>query len=243
MVPDHDHHDGDQLSPPDLFAGVDWGGSFHQLCVLDSGGTRLVQRRIVHDVDGLESLAVQLAGFGVEVLVAIERAEGLLVEFLQTLPKVTLFCVSPKISARARERYRLSASTPPGQRAWTYGWKRGELVEYNLGTGQGQPFLAQRRGRLQTHHHRPVRIHRHRGGTGRSRCGRSSNATRSGPSERRGLAARGTCLGGGPGRRRRWWRRPRRRQGQALTGRLRPALTPAAGATWAAVPEPQGVSR
>ena len=31
-------------------------------------------------------------------------------EFLQTLPAVTLFCVSPKISARARERYRLSAS-------------------------------------------------------------------------------------------------------------------------------------
>ena len=31
-------------------------------------------------------------------------------EFLQTLPQVRLFCVSPKISARARERYRLSAS-------------------------------------------------------------------------------------------------------------------------------------
>ena len=31
-------------------------------------------------------------------------------EFLQTLPRVTLFCVSPKISARARERYRLSAT-------------------------------------------------------------------------------------------------------------------------------------
>src|SRR4051794_20509617 len=41
---------------------------------------------------------------------ALERAEGLLVEFLQTLPGVTLFCVSPKISARARKRYRLSAS-------------------------------------------------------------------------------------------------------------------------------------
>ena len=42
--------------------------------------------------------------------VAIERAEGLLVEFLHTLPAVRLYCVSPKISARARERYRLSAS-------------------------------------------------------------------------------------------------------------------------------------
>jgi hypothetical protein len=55
-------------------------------------------------------LASRLPVFGADVLVAIERAEGLLVEFLQTLPTVTLFCVSPKISARARERYRVSAS-------------------------------------------------------------------------------------------------------------------------------------
>lgn len=110
MVPDQDHHDSDGASPPCLFAGVDWGGSFHQLCVLDSTGTVLVQQRINHDVTGLTLLADQLARFDMLVMVAIERAEGLLVEFLQTLPRVRLFCVSPKISARARERYRLSAS-------------------------------------------------------------------------------------------------------------------------------------
>jgi hypothetical protein len=32
------------------------------------------------------------------------------VEFPQTLPNLILYCVSPKISARARERYRLSAA-------------------------------------------------------------------------------------------------------------------------------------
>ena len=58
---------------------------------------------------GLQVLAAQLGKLG-SVLIAIERAEGLLVEFLQTLPKVTVYCVSPKISARARERSRLSAS-------------------------------------------------------------------------------------------------------------------------------------
>ena len=40
---------------------------------------------------------------------AIERAEGLLVEHLHTL-EVEIFCVSPKISARARERYRMAAA-------------------------------------------------------------------------------------------------------------------------------------
>src|SRR5215218_2743491 len=68
-----------------------------------------MQQRINHTVAGLQVLAAQLGKLG-SVLIAIERAEGLLVEFLQTLPKVTVFCVSPKISARARERYRLSAS-------------------------------------------------------------------------------------------------------------------------------------
>jgi hypothetical protein len=70
------------------------------LCVLDPQGHLLLQQRIIHDVDGLSLLAERLNGFGVEMLVAIERAEGLLVEFLQTPPMLTLFCVSPKISAR-----------------------------------------------------------------------------------------------------------------------------------------------
>lgn len=110
MDSDADHVDSAQPGSTRVFAGVDWGGSFHQLCVLDPYGRLLLQQRIIHDVDGLRLLAERLNGFGVEVFVAIERAEGLLVEFLQTLPTVTLFCVSPKISARARERYRLSAA-------------------------------------------------------------------------------------------------------------------------------------
>ena len=40
------------------------------------------------------SLCRPACGFGAEVLVAIDRAEGLLVEFPQTLPDVTLFCVA-----------------------------------------------------------------------------------------------------------------------------------------------------
>jgi transposase len=107
-MPDQDH--GAEKAPAELFGGIDWGGSFHQLCVLDGQGTVLLQQRIIHDVVGLTLLADRLVQFGANVLVAIERAEGLLVEFLQTLPTVTLFCVSPKISARARDRYRLSAS-------------------------------------------------------------------------------------------------------------------------------------
>lgn len=63
------------------FAGVDWGGSFHQLCVLTAAGTVVVQQRIDHDVAGLRLLASKLVELGGPVKVAIERAEGLLVEF------------------------------------------------------------------------------------------------------------------------------------------------------------------
>jgi transposase len=110
MEPDQGQSDQGQHEDPRFFAGVDWGGSFHQLCVLSADGGVVLQQRIDHDVAGLEVLAATLSQLGLPVAAAIERAEGLLVEFLQTLPKVTLYCVSPKISARARERYRLSAS-------------------------------------------------------------------------------------------------------------------------------------
>ena len=50
---------------------------------------------------------MQLAAHADIVGVAIERAEGLLVEHLQA-HQHRLFCVSPKMSARARERYRMA---------------------------------------------------------------------------------------------------------------------------------------
>jgi transposase len=110
MDPDQGQPVDDQRDDFRYFAGVDWGGSFHQLCVLNAAGGLVLQQRINHDVAGLALLTAKLAQLGTPVALAIERAEGLLVELLQTLPAVTLFCVSPKISARARERYRLSAS-------------------------------------------------------------------------------------------------------------------------------------
>jgi hypothetical protein len=90
-----------------LFAGIDWGNSFHQLCLVDPQGEIVHQARYDHDVAGLASLTGQLGQHGLVTAVAIERAEGLLVETLQDLGH-RLFCVSPKMSARARERYRIS---------------------------------------------------------------------------------------------------------------------------------------
>lgn len=92
-----------------VFVGIDWGGSFHQVCVLNDRGEVCEQRRVDHDVTGLAELGSLLAAQTGRVRVAIERGEGLLVEYLQT-HDVDVFCVSPKISSRARERYRLAST-------------------------------------------------------------------------------------------------------------------------------------
>jgi transposase len=92
-----------------VFVGIDWGGSGHQLCVLDSTGVVVRQRQVGHDVAGFGDLAAFLAGYGEVVGIAIERAEGLLVEHLQE-HGYRLFCVSAKMSARARERYRMASA-------------------------------------------------------------------------------------------------------------------------------------
>jgi hypothetical protein len=42
------------------FAGIDWGGSEHQLCVLDTTGAQLTQQRVTHDVVGLSELDTHL---------------------------------------------------------------------------------------------------------------------------------------------------------------------------------------
>ena len=96
-------------SATEVFAGIDWGGSFHQICLIDEHGQVLRQQRVQHDTAGLDELDRLLAGGRARLRVAIERAEGLLVEHLHTRG-VEIFCVSPKISARARERYRMAAA-------------------------------------------------------------------------------------------------------------------------------------
>jgi transposase len=89
-----------------VFAGIDWGNDHHQLCVVDQQGRVVDQLRSANDIAGIENLLTGLQQRA-PVGVAIERSEGILVEALQAAGH-RLFCVSPKMSARARERYRMA---------------------------------------------------------------------------------------------------------------------------------------
>jgi transposase len=97
----------DQVHRAPAFAGVDWGGHEHQLCIVDGEGRKRVELKATHDVAGLAELVGTLGRHGERVPVAVERAEGLLVEHLQAHGH-PVFPVSPRISARARERYRVA---------------------------------------------------------------------------------------------------------------------------------------
>ena len=80
----------------------------HQLCVLDAAGKRQSQLRVTHDVAGLDELDTELARHGGGCRSPSSAAEGLLVEHLQARGH-PVFPVSPRIAARARERYRVAA--------------------------------------------------------------------------------------------------------------------------------------
>ncbi|MBA2774285.1 MAG: IS110 family transposase [Nocardioidaceae bacterium] len=97
----------DSTAAGGVFVGVDWGNSHHQLCMLDPVGRVVAQGKFAHDVAGIRELSQRLNRHGPIAGIAIERSEGLLVEALQEHGH-RLFCVSPKMSARARERYRLA---------------------------------------------------------------------------------------------------------------------------------------
>ena len=90
------------------FAGIDWGGAHHQVAVVGDDGRELWNRRFAHDRDGLDDLIDSLTGMAGLVGVAIERSEGILVERLQH-DRLRVFPVSPRVSARARERYQAAA--------------------------------------------------------------------------------------------------------------------------------------
>ena len=90
------------------FAGVDWGGARHQLAVVDVEGRVVLNERFAHDRGGLDALLDALAGAGRATPVAIERSEGIVVNELQAKGH-PVFPVSPRVAARARERYQAAA--------------------------------------------------------------------------------------------------------------------------------------
>jgi len=66
------------------FAGLDWGGTNHAVCVVDQTGRVVLRTEVRHNAPGLESLRQQLKRIApaTAIPIAIERPSGLIVDAL-----------------------------------------------------------------------------------------------------------------------------------------------------------------
>ena len=87
------------------FAGIDWGGSEHAVCVVDETGKISLAMQVKHDAQGLSSLCQRLQRFDAALPIAIEWPSGLLVDtLLQAGLKVVP--IHPNVAKACRPRYR-----------------------------------------------------------------------------------------------------------------------------------------
>jgi transposase len=87
------------------FAGIDWGGSEHAVCVVDELGKVILTLQFPHDAQGLSSLCQRLQCLDPALPIAIERPSGLLVDtLLQAHFKVVP--IHPNVVKACRPRYR-----------------------------------------------------------------------------------------------------------------------------------------
>src|SRR5918995_662512 len=97
------------------FAGLDWGGAAHAVCVVDEQGRVAARFEVAHTAGGLAELRSKLARFGdpAGLPVAIERPSGLLVDTLLDAghPVVP---IHPDAVKAARLRYRASGAKSDG---------------------------------------------------------------------------------------------------------------------------------
>ncbi len=94
-----------------LLVGIDWATEAHQVCVLDSQGRLLEQRRVEHRAEAIAAMIDRLIGLAggdpASIAVAIEVPRGAVVEALveRDLP---VFAINPKQLDRFRDRHTMS---------------------------------------------------------------------------------------------------------------------------------------
>jgi len=87
------------------FAGIDWGGAQHAVCVLDDHGKIILSTQVSHDARGLSGLCQRLQRIDPAVPVAIERPSGLLVDTLLQAG-LAVVPIHPNVVKACRPRYR-----------------------------------------------------------------------------------------------------------------------------------------
>lgn len=94
------------------YLGVDWADEFHQVRVSDREGNKVIEKKVVENVEGLTEFGRFLdesRAQGIELWAAIEKPHGRIVDFLLD-HGVVVYPVNPKALDRVRDRFRMSQS-------------------------------------------------------------------------------------------------------------------------------------
>jgi transposase len=94
------------------YLGVDWADEFHQVWVSDPDGKKVIEKKVVENVEGLAEFGRWLdesRAKEIELWAAIEKPHGRIVDFLLD-HGVVVYPVNPKALDRVRDRFRMSQS-------------------------------------------------------------------------------------------------------------------------------------
>jgi transposase len=89
-----------------FFAGIDWAGREHAICVVDEAGKVVASFNAAHTADGIRALTTRLGRMvaPAELPIAIERPAGLLVDLLVEAG-FTVVPIHPNVLEATRPRY------------------------------------------------------------------------------------------------------------------------------------------
>ncbi len=89
------------------YAGVDWGGAGHAVCIIDDAGRIIERFEVRHDAEGIAELIGRLSRVAAagEMPIAIERPSGLLVDSL-VAAEYPIVPIHPNVVKACRPRYR-----------------------------------------------------------------------------------------------------------------------------------------
>jgi transposase len=99
-----------------FYAGLDWGGTEHAVCVIDGSGTVVARFQLRHDAAGLNELLARLRKIApaAELPIAIERPSGLIVDTLVEVGHPVI-PIHPNVLKACRPRYRAAGGkSDPG---------------------------------------------------------------------------------------------------------------------------------
>lgn len=99
-----------------FYAGLDWGGASHAVCIVDGTGRIVVRIDVRHDATGLADMAARLKRVApaAELPIAIERPSGLTVDALVAAGHPVI-PIHPNVVKACRPRYRAAGGkSDPG---------------------------------------------------------------------------------------------------------------------------------